>query len=315
LEGKMTRNDKNLSRRSFFAVGGGVLGSMAAASCGKKEMPPSAQAEEKKAAAVSTAFAEDIPYCGYRMGVQSYCFREFKTAEQVIEQLKILKLAHVELWPGGHMPVDLPEDQLKAEIAKYHDAGITIDACGVLELPNDEAELRKIFSYAKTLGVLSISAGPEYEAIPLLDDLTGEYGIPIAIHNHGPNDILWGTPDKIRKYLAGTSSRIGLCPDLGHFHRAGFDPMPVIDEFADRINGMHLKDLVPPEGGGDGTGNDWEDAIVGLGKVDLPGLLIKLNEIGFKGSFSLEYESDPSNPVPNMQKCLEQIQKACKEIS
>ncbi|MBN2289915.1 MAG: sugar phosphate isomerase/epimerase [Candidatus Glassbacteria bacterium] len=303
----MPENEKKMSRRNFLAVGGGVLGSLAATGCGKKESP--APAPQPEPVQVSAAFPEDVPYCGFRMGVQSYCFREFKSTEEVIGLLKTLKLAHVELWPGGHLPVDLPEDQLNARVAQYRDAGITIDACGVLALPNDEAELRKIFSYAKTLGVLSISAAPEYEAIPLLDNLTGEYDIPIAIHNHGPNDELWGTPDKIREHLAGTSTRIGLCPDLGHFNRAGFDYMPVIEEFADRINGMHLKDMVPnPEG-------EWVDEIVGRGKVNLPVLLTRLKEIGFKGSFSLEYESDPSNPIPAMQECLQEIRNACTEIS
>ena len=295
----MSGNKKLISRRSFLAAGSGVIGSLILANgCGKKG-----------------SFAEDEPYCGFRMGVQSYCFREFKSTEKVIELLKALKLAHVEIWPGGHMPVDLPADQLSARIKQYHDAGITIDACGVLGLENDEAQCRKIFDYARALGVLSISAGPEYEALPMLDALTEEYGIPIAIHNHGPGDELWGTPEKIRAGLSGTSSRIGLCPDLGHFHRAGFDPMPVIDEFADRIHGMHLKDMVPPEGGGDGTGRDWEDEIVGRGKVNLPELMTKLKNIGFKGSFTLEYESDPSDPIPAMQECLKEIRNACTEIS
>ena len=182
-------------------------------------------------------------------------------------------------------------------------------------LENDEAECRKVFEYAKVLGVLSISAGPEYAAIPMLDALTGEYGIPIAIHNHGPGDELWGTPEKIRAGLAGTSNRIGLCPDLGHFHRVGADPMEVIDEFADRINGMHLKDMVPPESGDDGSGRGWQDAIVGRGRVDMPELLTKLKDIGFKGSFSLEYESDPSDPIPAMQECLKEIRSACVQIS
>ena len=300
----MSENEKRMSRRSFLAVGGGVLGSLALTGCGKKAP-----------AGLSGSIPEDEPYCGFRMGVQSYCFREFESADQVIELLKTLKLAHVEIWPGGHMPIDRPADQLQARVKQYRDAGITIDACGVLGLENDEEKCRQIFDYARTLGVLSISAGPAYEAIPMLDALTEEYGIPIAIHNHGPQDELWGTPEKIRAGLAGTSSRIGLCPDLGHFHRAGFDPMPVIDEFADRINGMHLKDMVPPEGGGDGSGSDWVDEIVGRGRVNLPELLTKLKNIGFKGSFSLEYESDPSNPIPAMQECLKEIRSACMEIS
>ncbi|MEA2063428.1 MAG: sugar phosphate isomerase/epimerase [Gemmatimonadota bacterium] len=306
----MAENEKSfpsLSRRSFFAVGGGVLGSLTAATgCGKKE--PSSAPPSTEPAAQAPEFPQDVPYCGFRMGVQSYCFREYETTGQVIEALKTLGLAHVEIWPGGHMPLDMPLEERQARIATYRDAGITIDACGVLGLKNDEAECRRIFEYAKDLGVLCITAGPQYDALPLLDDLTAEFGIPIAIHNHGPGDKLWGTPEKIRTHLEGTSTRIGLCIDLGHFHRVQADPMTVIDEFADRLHGIHLKDMVPGEDG------KYEDAIVGRGNINMPEFLAKLKAIGFKGSFSLEYESDPANPIPAMQECLLEVRKGCKEI-
>ena len=250
-------------------------------------------------------FPVDSQYCGYRMGVQSYCFREFKTTEQLIGMMEQLGLAHIEIWPGGHLKRDLPEREIRRELNKVYDAGITVDACGVIRMPDDEAELRKIFDYAAMLNVLTISASPQYAAFDKISALTEEYNIPIAIHNHGPEDELFPTPEKIRSALANAGSKIGLCVDLGHFYRAGIDPMAVIDEFKDRVFGIHLKDLVPDENG------KWEDVIVGTGKINLPVLMAKLDEIGFKGSVSLEYESDPSNPVPNMEKCLEKIREAC----
>ncbi|HUU29801.1 MAG TPA: sugar phosphate isomerase/epimerase family protein [archaeon] len=308
----MSGSKDSISRRTFFTLGGGVIGSLAAAGCGKKGAPGQTAEEavsvpEPKATAAG--FPEDIPYAGFRMGIQSYCFREFKAPDDLINSLHTMGLAHVELWPDGHLPVDTPLEELRVAVARYKAEGITIDACGVIEMKNDEAKLRKIFEYARELGVLGISAGPEPDAIPLLDKLTAEYGIPIAIHNHGPSDVYWGTSELIRKNLAGTSTMIGLCVDTGHFQRVGEDPLAALDEFPDRIHGIHIKDMVPGQGG------EYEDRIVGRGALDLAALVGKLKDMGFKGYFSLEYESDPSNPIPAMKECLEEIKKACKTLS
>ena len=69
--------------------------------------------------------------------------------------------------------------------------------------------------------------------------------------------------------------------------------------------------MVPPPSGE----GHWVDAIVGRGNVDLPALVAKLKEIGFNGPFSLEYESDPSNPLPAMIECLDEIKKACATLA
>ncbi|MBW1696393.1 MAG: sugar phosphate isomerase/epimerase [Deltaproteobacteria bacterium] len=294
-----------LSRREFIALSGTVIGSISAA-CAKKE--PEGQAE-KPAAAVQPEFPQDIPYAGFRVGVQSYCFREFKTQDKLIESIHELGLAHIELWPEGHMPIDTPDDQLKAAVARFKNEGITIDACGVVGIENDEAEARKIFEYAKKLGVIAISAAPTHEALPLMARLTEEYALPIAIHNHGPQDKLYGTSELVRTHLSQLPAAVGLCLDTGHVQRAGEDPMAWLDEFGDRVQGVHLKDMVPDESG------RYHDAIVGRGALDLPLLMKKLKALGFKGYFSLEYESEPGNPLPAMKECLAELRKACAGLA
>jgi len=311
----MSRFEKMMTRRSFIVLSGGALGSLVAA-CGRKGAPEGAAESKPKellptpqGETAAAEFTQDIPYAGFRMGVQSWCFREFKSLEAVIEKVHSLGLAHVEIAPSAHLPVDTPLEEVKAAAELFKKAGITIDACGVVGLTNDEAACRKVFDYAKALGVMAISVSPEYDALPLVDKLTEEYGLPVGIHNHGPEDKLYATPDLFREHLARVSNRVGLCVDTGHFNRSGVDPLQVIDEFPDRIHGIHLKDMVK------GAEGKWEDAIVGKGDLDLPGLLKKLKEIGFKGYLSLEYESDPSNPLPAMEKCLAEVREACKALA
>lgn len=296
----MSDSFRKLSRREFIALSGTVIGSISVA-CAQKE--PAVQAGGAPARKVE--FPLDIPYAGFRVGVQSYCFREFKTHDKLIQSIHDLQLAHIELWPDGHMPVETPDEELKAAVERFKSEGITIDACGVVGFENDEAEARKIFEYAKKLGVIAISAGPTHEALPLMARLTEEYDLPIAIHNHGPQDKLYGTAELVRTNLSPLPTSVGLCLDTGHAQRVGEDPLAWLDEFGDRIHGVHLKDMVPDQSG------RYHDAIVGRGALDLPALVKKLKELGFKGYFSLEYESDPSNPLPAMRECLQELKNAC----
>lgn len=295
----MSDSFRKLSRREFIALSGTVIGSLSAA-CAQKE-----PAEQTKQA----EFSQDIPYAGFRVGVQSYCFREFNTHDKLIESIHDLKLAYIELWPDGHMPIDTPDEELKAAVARFNNEGITIDACGVVGIENDEAEARKIFEYAKKLGVIAISAAPKHKALPLMVKLTEEYALPIAIHNHGPQDELYGTSELVRTNLSQLPTNVGLCLDTGHVQRVGEDPLAWLDEFGDRVHGVHLKDMVPDESG------RYHDAIVGRGNLDLPALMRKLKELGFKGYFSLEYESDPSDPLPAMRECLQELRNACAGLA
>lgn len=293
--------ERNISRRDFITLGSIVIGSLTAA-CGRKDS--SGQAG-KPAPAQMYEFAEDVPYAGFRMGVQTWCFRDSKSIDTVIEYLHSLGLAHVEIAPSVHLPVETPLDQVKAVGEKFAAAGITVDSFGVVRISNDEPGCRQIFEYAKTIGVMNISVFPEYDALPLLDRLCEEYGIPAAIHNHGPEDKLYAKPEMFREHLAGVSSRVGLCVDTGHYLRSGVDPLKVIDEFPDRVISVHLKEMVRDENG------RWVDLVVGRGNLDLLVLAKKLKAIGFKGSFALEYESEPDNPVPPLRECLAEMKKAC----
>ncbi len=309
-------SDSNrISRRNFLAYGTGVLGSTMALACGGgAQQTADSSAHGHEHPEVSAAKSVD-PYAGLPVGVQSYCFRNFKDPKVLQGFIHTLGLNSIELWPGGHLPVDTPKEQLELAVADYKAAGISIDACGVVGFENDEASARQIFEYAKVLGVMAISAAPAHDALPLMVKLTEEYGIPIAIHNHGPADKLYGTAEMIRKHLAPLPSSVGLCVDTGHFQRVDEDPLAVIAEFGDRVNGIHLKDMVLTGEKNDKGDPLWEDAIIGKGNLDLPALVKLLKEIGFDGYCSLEYESDPSNPIPAMQECLASLREACKGVA
>ncbi len=254
---------------------------------------------------LSTALAADAkdPYGGFRMGVQSYSFRGFPFPEAV-KKTKALGLKYIELFPGhfGHSGPMASKFDEYSKILK--DEGMTADAYGVVPFSKDEAAARAIFEFAKKLGLISISAGPDPDSFDLLDKLVEEYKIPIAIHNHGPHD-RWGDPKKIHAAIKDHHPMVGICCDCGHFLRSGVDPVDAIKLLKGRVFGFHIKDFVSEE----------TEVSAGDGKLNLVPLLTEARAQKFDGACSLEYELDPKDPVAGMEKGLANFRKAVAALA
>ena len=55
---------------------------------------------------------------------------------------------------------------------------------GVVKLPGDEGECRKVFEFAKKWGIGTLVSEPETNALDTVEKLYQEYNIKVAIHNH-----------------------------------------------------------------------------------------------------------------------------------
>ena len=88
----------------------------------------------------------------------------------------------------------------------------------------------------------------------------------MAIHNHGPGDKVYPSPDSIMEKVKDLDPRIGLCIDIGHTFRIGQDPAQKAKQYADRLYDVHLKDVT--EATAKGTPLE-----VGRGVMDIPKFL------------------------------------------
>jgi len=223
------------------------------------------------------------------MGAQSYSFRKFDLAG-AIACLKDLGLTDMEFC-SVHFPCDADDsgfDQVKSTLAE---AGVAVPCFGVEGFTEDAAANRKKFEFAKALGVQVLTADPAPESFDNLDELCDEFGIKIAIHNHGPGARYDKVEDTLRA-VEGHSRLIGACIDTGHSIRSSEDPVDVARQLGDRVISLHLKDWTL---GG-------KEEIIGEGDLDLPAFAAALRDIGFDGPVVMEYEESPDNPVPDMAK-------------
>lgn len=230
-------------------------------------------------------------YGSFRMGLQSYSLRTFKT-DDALKKTRKLGLKYWEAYPG-HIPQMDDKDQCDTLLAQLKEAEIKLIAWGVVGFDKDEAKAEKTFAFAKAMGLETISADPTPEAFPILDKLVEEYKINIAIHNHGPG-ARYNKIASVYEAVREHHPRIGACVDTGHFLRSGEDPVEAVKLLGKRVFGVHLKDV---KGGRTFTE-------IGQGDLDTPKLLRTLREMKFKGLLSLEYEEHASDPILYIDQCL-----------
>jgi sugar phosphate isomerase/epimerase len=248
----------------------------------------------------------------FTIAVQCWSLKKFSLFE-AIEKSAEAGAQSVEIFPGQMLSPDkknitvgpnMPADEIAAmqEHAKKHK--IAIVNFGVVNIPNHEAEARKIFAFGKTLGLYGIST-ESLDSIDLLEKLAQEYDIKICFHNHPKPTALWN-PETVLSALKGRHANIGYCADLGHWASSGLDPLEVIKKIAPHVHAFHMKDRSSIE-------KRTNEEIFGKGIIKLAEILDEVGKHGFKGNVSIEYEHNWDNNVPDITQCVSYLRDYAKK--
>ncbi|QNF32497.1 sugar phosphate isomerase/epimerase [Adhaeribacter swui] len=225
-----------------------------------------------------------------KLGLASYTLHKFNL-DETISILQRLELKQVSL-KDMHLPMMASPAELQAMTDKVRKAGINLYGVGVIYMKSEQ-EVDRAFAYAKNAGVSMIVGVPNHELLPYTEKKVKEYNMRLAIHNHGPGDKVYPSPETVYEKIKNLDKRIGLCIDIGHTQRIGLDPVKDTLRFADRLYDVHIKDV---------TGNTEKDTPteIGRGVIDIPGFLKALLKIKYTGSVSMEYEKNATDPVPGL---------------
>jgi sugar phosphate isomerase/epimerase len=242
---------------------------------------------------------------GFNLGLQSYSLRGF-SGDKALEISNELGLHSIEMF-DGHFSSKSSDEQIKAMTDRAAGLGIKIMGHGVNRFTKDHEANRKLFEFAKKAGIKNISADPTEDSFDSLDKLVEEYGIRIAIHNHGPGaryDKVTDVLNAIKNHHTG----IGACADLGHYIRSAEDPVKVITLLEGRLYGIHLKDFADQQ-------KNTKGVILGKGHLDAVAVFKALKKVNFPadGCLSLEYEENPKNPVDEIKECLAVASEAAQK--
>jgi inosose dehydratase len=226
----------------------------------------------------------------FELGLASYTFREFDL-DSTLAMAGRLGLVRIAL-KDVHLPLDSPEAAVRAAAAKVKAAGLALYGCGVVYMKN-EAEVDRAFTYARTGSMDVIIGVPGHELLARVERRVRETGIRLAIHNHGPGDLLYPTPRTILDRVRSLDPRVGVCLDIGHCQRSGIDPSEAAAECGPRLLDVHLKDVTASTKDGTATG-------AGRGVVDLVRFLRTLTAMAYGGTAAFEYEKDGKDPLPGL---------------
>lgn len=231
-----------------------------------------------------------MPKLGH-VGAQSYSFRKFDF-KGALDRLADLGLDTMEFC-AVHFPPDPDNPGLGKILAELARRGVSVPCYGVEAFGGDAAANRRKFEFARALGARFITADPAPESFDGLEALVEEFGVGVAIHNHGPGARYDKAADTLRA-VDGRHPLIGACVDTGHALRSGEAPHDVIAALGPRVLTLHLKDWK--------TGG--AEAILGEGGMDMPKVAAALRGAGFAGPISMEFELDPDDPTPGMARGL-----------
>jgi sugar phosphate isomerase/epimerase len=252
------------------------------------------------------AAASNNETLGFKLGIASYSFRKFPRAE-AIKMIVELGTPYVSV-KEFHLPYKDSPEELEKGRKEFEAAGLKIMSGGNISLSkNDDADIKKYFQYAKTCGMPMIVCAPTHENLKKLEAAVKEFNIKAAIHNHGPEDKHFPSPESVLEAVKDLDPRVGLCMDVGHSERAGSDPVKVVSLAGARLLDMHVKDLKSLTDKG-------SQCDVGDGKIPFPALFKALQKAGYKGCVNLEYEINNDNPMPGMQRSFAYMRRVMTEI-
>lgn len=281
---------KNPSRRKFLQLTGiGIAGSLLSGKAASKQF--SVWNRENK-----------LPF---ELGLASYSLRKF-SLDETLQMTARLGLKNIAL-KSMHLLLDSDEAQIKEAVSKVKKAGLDLYGAGVIYMTNEE-EVNRAFEYAATAGLKVIIGVPEHNLLQLVEEKVKAYDIKLAIHNHGPGDKRYPSPESAYEKIKHMDSRMGLCLDIGHTQRIGIDPAKSARQFMDRLHDVHIKDV-------DKAAAEGRTVEIGRGIIDIPSFLKILIERRYSGKVSFEFEKDGDDPLPGLAESVGYVRGCLDMIS
>ena len=232
----------------------------------------------------------------FKVGIATYSLRKFSRA-QAITMMKQMKVKYIDI-KDVHLAMNASPDEIKAGRKEFEDAGFIIEGGGNISFPkDDEQDMRNRFEYAKLAGMPIIVCAPTHATLPKMEKLAKEYNIKVAVHNHGPEDKQFPTPQSVLDVVKNMDSRMGLCIDCGHTARTGVDVVESIKVSGPRLHSLHIKDLADSKA-------KESQCDVGDGVLPIVGIFEQLHKMKYTGGVMLEYEINENDPMLGMQKSL-----------
>jgi sugar phosphate isomerase/epimerase len=229
-----------------------------------------------------------------KLGLQSYTCRNMDF-EQIVDFAVRHHIQYLQMY-SKHMDPFAPVEETLRKKAVLEKHGLVCYTFGVNSTSLDKEKNRKLFEFAKAMGIKMIVVEPKDMAEwDNLEALVKEYDIKLCIHNHGLTST-YGNPETVKKVLKARDPRIGVCLDVGHLTAAGFDAATTFRGYEGRVFDIHLKDK--KKAVVDGKPHEF-DVVNGTGDANYKDLFTELSKSHWKGVLAIETDNSEFAKAPD----------------
>ena len=228
-----------------------------------------------------------------RLALQTWTMRKMNFDEMTDFAVR-MGITDLQIWSsrsGGHMDPLGPWEEIERQKAILDRKGLKAYAFGVTWATKNEQQLRRVFEFARYMGMEMIIAEPSaMRQIDLLEKFALVYDIKVAMHNH-TIDSPFGNPVTVNMLLEDRDPRVGVCLDAGWMTTTGLDVAEVYRDYGDRVFDIHLKDKIVR------GPHDYTDVDIGTGNANLSGLFEAMRESGYAGRIAIETDQEQKDPT------------------
>lgn len=313
-----------IDRRDFLTA----AGSVAAIAAGCRPADRARRTDERVQRPADTAplttervqpATPNAEWIGWSLCCQLYTFRRFAFYD-AIDIVAALGVRYVEpcffLRLDRNRPNLQTSEELSAPLRKEMKQRLSDRGMKMInyyaDLGKDEAAVRRTFEFAKQMEAETVvfDSGPSAEAFDVIERLSDEYTINLAMHNEPqpPTSEYW-RPENVLAVCEGRGERIGACCDTGHWVRSGLNPVECLKKLEGRIITVHLKDVA------ERAKVQARDVPLGTGVGDCTAVLTELRRQGFRGVVSIEYEHDSPKLMDELAECLAFVEKTARSLA
>ena len=236
---------------------------------------------------------------GIKVGMQTWTLRNLNF-DQMVEFCVKHDIKYLQII-ANHVDPKAPREEIQRKKEILEKNGLIPYTFGVAGTSLDKEENRKLFEFAKFMGMKMIVVEPnDFKIVDILEELAKEYQIRVVIHNHGIHS-LYGNPLVVRNLIKHRDPLIGVCMDAGWIASARLNPDKVFKEYEGRVYDIHLKDkYVECTDQGDRA----TDTFLGEGDANLTALLQTLQEARWNGVIAIETDKNLKDPTEHTEKAL-----------
>ena len=231
----------------------------------------------------------------FKLGMAGYSFLNFDI-DKTLEMMQVVNVNYLCI-KDFHLKLDATKEECNAFHAKLKSKNVIGYAVGPIRMTSED-QVDRAFEYAKRADVKLIVGVPNHNLLPYIDKKVKEYNFKYAIHLHGPDmPDLFPNAKNVVDHVQHLDPRIGMCLDIGHNIRDGFDPAADLKKYSKRVFDVHIKDVTA-------AAKEGKHCEIGRGVIDIPAFIKMLRKVKYDGVCSLEHEKDMKNPLAGIAESI-----------